>query len=225
MIALARNRYPLVFMILLSLVSANSEYGSYRNPNPLPQDVCESKDLIKLNSCSNEMLGRLQQCKANDRACECCALQSLKPSCFELCPGSPASNLLTVIIDDCAELGEVNACDLPFMKSESSYLNTEEPSVDLYFSKYTQELMVANEKDLTENMSNASNNDIGNITDIGHTDVEESSLRLNVSNLSSHTSKFYFFIFHFFKFLLIRSFDKRQLMQTPQSLYSSYPLH
>lgn len=196
MIALARNRYPLVFMVLLSLVSANSEYGSYRNPNPLPQDVCESNDLIKLNSCSNEMLGRLQQCKANDRACECCALQSLKPSCFELCPGSPASNLLSVIIDDCAELGEVNACDLPFMRSEASYLTTEEPNDDLYFSKYTQELMVANEKDTTENKSNEPINDAGNITD--HTDVEENSFRLNVSNLTSPTSKFYFY-FSFFQ--------------------------
>ncbi|EDK41776.2 hypothetical protein PGUG_05874 [Meyerozyma guilliermondii ATCC 6260] len=208
MIALARNRYPLVFVILLSLVSANSEYGSYRNPNPLPQDVCESKDLIKLNSCSNEMLGRLQQCKANDRACECCALQSLKPTCFELCPGSPASNLLSVIIDDCAELGEVNACDLPFMRSESSYLNTEEPSDDLYYSKYTRELMAANEKDVTESTSNATINDIGNFTDIGHADVEEIPLLLNVSNSSSHTGKFYFLIFHFFKILLIRSFYK-----------------
>lgn len=110
-------------LFLMFPVSADGEYGSYRNPNPLPQDICDAKDLIKLNSCSNEILGHLQQCKANDKACECCALQLLKPTCFELCPGSPASNLLSVIIEDCESLRDVNACDLPQLKTELSYLS------------------------------------------------------------------------------------------------------
>lgn len=175
----------LVSLLLIGMARAENEYGTYRNPNPLPQDVCDSKDLIKLNSCSNEMLGRLQQCKANDRACECCALQSLKPACFDLCPGSPASSLLAVIIQDCESLSDVNACDLPFKKTEMSYLSIGDISDTVLSSKYD---LVAHSKQIVEaeNLNVVANS---NATELHLSMPETNLLYLAVSNSSNLESK------------------------------------
>ncbi|WEJ96913.1 hypothetical protein PSN45_004458 [Yamadazyma tenuis] len=107
------------FVFLLGCVtsSKNLEFGTYVNPNPRPYERCSSPDLIKLSSCCNVVLTKLDDCKANDLACECCALQSIQQECFNICPGNPSTNFLTVLYQDCAPLNDINACSLPFKKS------------------------------------------------------------------------------------------------------------
>ncbi|CDK28632.1 unnamed protein product [Kuraishia capsulata CBS 1993] len=75
--------------------------------------------MIKLASCAGDLLQRLDDCKPDDLACECCALQSLQAECFELCAGSPSTGFMTVMFDDCETLGDVNACSLPFKKTDN----------------------------------------------------------------------------------------------------------
>lgn len=93
-----------------------SEFGSYVNPNPRPSKKCPPNDLIKLSACCNEVLSKLDDCKPDDLACECCALQSIKQECYHICPDNPSANFLSVLYEDCAELSEINACALPFKK-------------------------------------------------------------------------------------------------------------
>lgn len=71
-----------------------------------------------LAACSNQVLAQLDDCKANDLACECCALQSMDPKCHNLCPGNPSANFLSVLVNDCAPLNDINACNLPFKKTD-----------------------------------------------------------------------------------------------------------
>ncbi|KAG7191556.1 uncharacterized protein KQ657_003062 [Scheffersomyces spartinae] len=92
------------------------EYGSYANPNARAFDKCTAQELIKLSQCCNDVLVKLNTCKAEDLACECCALQSIDKDCYNLCPGNPSVNFLTVLINDCSSLQGVNACGLPFKK-------------------------------------------------------------------------------------------------------------
>lgn len=92
------------------------EYGSYSNPNARAFDKCTAQELIKLSQCCNDVLIKLNTCKAEDLACECCALQSIDKECYSLCPGNPSVNFLTVLINDCSSLQGVNACGLPFKK-------------------------------------------------------------------------------------------------------------
>ncbi|ODV60130.1 uncharacterized protein ASCRUDRAFT_71166 [Ascoidea rubescens DSM 1968] len=94
-----------------------NEFGSYMNPNP--RTPCEGSELEKLNTCANDVLSKLDDCKADDLACECCALQSLNRDCYGLCPGSPSGNFLAVLYDDCESLNDVNACGLPFKKEDA----------------------------------------------------------------------------------------------------------
>lgn len=96
--------------------AAFSESGSYRNPNPRPYDDCEAADLIHLSACCNDVLSSLDDCKAGDLACECCALQSMDRECYNLCPGNPSANFLSVLLTDCVPLNDVNACNIPFKK-------------------------------------------------------------------------------------------------------------
>lgn len=105
----------MLWLLFLPLVLA-LELGSYKNPHPRPYDRCEANDLIKLSTCCNDVLARLDDCKANDLACECCALQRMDISCYNLCPGNPSTNFLAVLLNDCASLNDVNACNLPFKK-------------------------------------------------------------------------------------------------------------
>ncbi|ODV98092.1 hypothetical protein PACTADRAFT_14567 [Pachysolen tannophilus NRRL Y-2460] len=103
------------------LVSAElpSEFGSYVNPNPKIYDNCNAEQLVALNSCANDVLTRLDVCKPDDLACECCALQSMNQQCFGLCKNSPSANFLDSLISDCQSLSEVNACGLPFKKNDN----------------------------------------------------------------------------------------------------------
>lgn len=72
----------------------------------------------RLNTCANDVLAKLDDCKADDLACECCALQSLSRDCYGLCPGSPSGSFLSVLYSDCEPLNDVNACGLPFKKAD-----------------------------------------------------------------------------------------------------------
>lgn len=68
--------------------------------------------------CATDILSKLDDCKPDDLACECCALQSMNQNCFGLCRNSPSANFLDLLINDCSTLSEVNACGLPFKKAD-----------------------------------------------------------------------------------------------------------
>ncbi|CCE80324.1 Piso0_003438 [Millerozyma farinosa CBS 7064] len=104
----------------LVMSSERAEYGTYLNPNPRPFEKCDAQDLIKLSNCCNDVLSRLDDCRADDLACECCALQSMNQECYSLCSGNPSNNFLTVLYNDCASLSDVNACSLPFKKNDET---------------------------------------------------------------------------------------------------------
>lgn len=102
--------------ILSQGATAYVETGSYVNPNPRPYDNCAAADLIQLSVCCNDVLASLDDCKAGDLACECCALQSMDRKCYNLCPGNPSASFLSVLLADCEPLNDVNACNIPFKK-------------------------------------------------------------------------------------------------------------
>lgn len=114
---------PLCILVFAALAcaatKASAEHASYKNPHPRPYDKCDANDLIKLSGCCNDVLAKLDDCKAGDLACECCALQSMDLACYSLCPGNPSTNFLSVLFHDCSELNDVNACNLPFKKVDS----------------------------------------------------------------------------------------------------------
>ncbi|EMG47061.1 hypothetical protein G210_2662 [Candida maltosa Xu316] len=94
------------------------------NPNPRKIPQCQPNDLVKLSTCCNDLLHKLDECKPDDLACECCALQSINQDCYGLCPGNPSTNFLTVLLSDCSHLNDVNACSLPFKKTEGVYISS-----------------------------------------------------------------------------------------------------
>lgn len=133
-----------IWLGIMSLASAlfssgSSEAGSYRNPHPRPYEKCEASDLVKLTACCNEVLAKLDDCKPDDLACECCALQSMDPDCYNLCPENPSVDFLSVLNDDCAELNHVNSCNMPFQKSDADskgvYGSTKESKFPLFSMK------------------------------------------------------------------------------------------
>lgn len=110
------------FVVPVKSLLVNDEFGTYMNPNPRKIPQCQANDLIKLSSCCNDLLHQLDQCKPDDLACECCALQLINQDCYHLCPGNPLTNFLTVLLLDCSQLSDVNACSLPFKKTDDSIL-------------------------------------------------------------------------------------------------------
>lgn len=94
-----------------------TEFGSYVNPNP--KNICEGEELETLTVCASEVLSKLDECKPDDLACECCALQSMKRDCYGLCPNTASGNFLAVLYDDCETMNDVNACNLPFKKHDA----------------------------------------------------------------------------------------------------------
>lgn len=128
----------LIVLVNGAMPQKSTEYGSYVNPHPRPYESCTAPDLIKLSSCCNEVLSKLDDCKADDLACECCALQSLKPECFNLCPGNPSNNFLTVLFQDCHSLNDINACSLPFKKSDSLPSKRKKTTSDISYGEATE---------------------------------------------------------------------------------------
>ena len=118
--------------------AAFTEIGTYKNPNPRPYNNCDAADLIRLSTCCNDVLSYLDDCNAGDLACECCALQSMDHGCYNLCAGNPATNFLSVLLDDCVPLNDVNACNIPFKKvdgeRESNYRHRNGDSAPHYAS-------------------------------------------------------------------------------------------
>jgi len=101
---------------LISSTESN-EFGAYVNPNP--KNICEGEELDTLATCASEVLAKLDECKPDDLACECCALQSMKRDCYGLCPNTASGNFLAVLYDDCETMNDVNACNLPFKKHDT----------------------------------------------------------------------------------------------------------
>lgn len=122
--SLTLRLYLLWFLVCLVLpvssLIVNDEFGTYMNPNPRKIPQCQANDLVKLSSCCDDLLHQLDQCKPDDLACECCALQLINQDCYHLCPGNPLTNFLTVLLLDCSQLSDVNACSLPFKKTDES---------------------------------------------------------------------------------------------------------
>ncbi|PIS57883.1 hypothetical protein CJI97_000937 [Candidozyma auris] len=138
-------KLPSVLVLLLPLSSAlvAGEFGSYRNPNPRPLHKCDNTDMAMLAQCSNSVLAQLDDCKANDLACECCALQSMDSKCHRLCPGNPSANFLTVLVTDCAPLNDINACNLPFKKTDGDMrpmkMASKEPEITISVKSHLQD--------------------------------------------------------------------------------------
>lgn len=112
--------FPILYLFLSGaaheFLHAANKHGTYVNPNPRPYERCGAEDLVTLSGCCNSVLLKLDDCKADDLACECCALQSIGLDCYNLCPGNPSANFLSVLMKDCSLLNDVNACLLPFKK-------------------------------------------------------------------------------------------------------------
>ncbi|KAI0464178.1 hypothetical protein LJB42_001781 [Komagataella kurtzmanii] len=109
-----------VSLVLLSAVIATADMA--REPFEIndfdSNDKCNNQDLAVLNHCAKEVLKKLDQCGPDDLACECCALQSLKHVCYELCSDSFSSNFLNVLYEDCEPFKEVNACSFQFKEKD-----------------------------------------------------------------------------------------------------------
>ena len=145
-----RNHHSILLTLLLYLQSIvalariiDPEFGTYLNPNPRKYPQCQANDLVKLSSCCNELLHKLDQCKSDDLACECCALQLIDRDCYHLCPGNPLTNFLTVLLQDCAQLSEINACALPFKKTDDLLVDKKEGTPN---SKSAVQALEADEK-------------------------------------------------------------------------------
>lgn len=94
-----------------------TEFGSYVNPSP--KNICQGEELETLTACASEVLRKLDECKPDDLACECCSLQSMKRDCYGLCPNTASGNFLAVLYDDCETMNDINACSLPFKKHDA----------------------------------------------------------------------------------------------------------
>ncbi|KAM9929757.1 hypothetical protein OXX80_009578 [Metschnikowia pulcherrima] len=140
-------------LVSLSLAAESTlvENASYKNLNPRPYDNCEANDLIKLSACCNDVLADLDDCKAGDLACECCALQSMDRTCYSLCPGNPSTNFLAVLFDDCSSLNDVNACNIPFKRVDgdrpASFRNRKASAEAIQRASSTVKTQMVSEKD------------------------------------------------------------------------------
>ncbi|ANZ76456.1 BA75_04171T0 [Komagataella pastoris] len=110
-----------VGLLLLSAVIVTADMA--KKPFEIYEDSdlhgkCNNQDLAVLNHCAKEVLRKLDQCGPDDLACECCALQSLKHVCYELCSDSFSSNFLNVLYEDCEPFTEVNACSFQFKEED-----------------------------------------------------------------------------------------------------------
>lgn len=126
--ALAVTKLVSAADVVISITDAD-EFGAYVNPNS--KNVCEGEELEMLTICASEVLSKLDECKPDDLACECCALQSMKGDCHGLCPNTPSGNLLALLHDDCETMNDVNACNLPFKKHDAQLAKFLRPNARL----------------------------------------------------------------------------------------------
>jgi hypothetical protein len=108
------NAMQLTYAARADVVS-NTEVTDFgANVNANMKNICDGGELEMLTICAREVLGKLDDCKPNDSACECCALQSMKRDCLGLCPNTVSGNFLVVLYDDCKTMNDGNVCDLSF---------------------------------------------------------------------------------------------------------------
>lgn len=176
-----------ILLIIVILVSVKgdriSEYGSYVNPHPRPYERCSSQELIKLSNCCNEILVKLDDCKSDDKACECCALQQMNVECYNLCPGNPSNNFLTVLFDDCRDLNDINACALPFKKHDG--LPKVQPKKEIEEPKNSvivkSKVSAQKIEDLEQNLTDQDQEShIGNISETGNINRTQNSTQTEI---------------------------------------------
>ncbi|CCH42439.1 putative secreted protein [Wickerhamomyces ciferrii] len=139
---------------LISSTESN-EFGAYVNPNP--KNICEGEELDTLTTCASEVLAKLDECKPDDLACECCALQSMKRDCYGLCPNTASGNFLAVLYDDCETMNDVNACNLPFKKHDSHVAKFLRPNARIPVEDKEPDFIL---QSTLENQSNSTNSSI-----------------------------------------------------------------
>lgn len=96
----------------------------------------------------------MDQCKPDDLACECCALQSMKRDCYGLCPNTASGNFLAVLYDDCETMNDVNACNLPFKKHDAHVAKFLRPNARIPVEDKEPDFVI---KSILENNTNSSN--------------------------------------------------------------------
>ncbi|GEQ69864.1 hypothetical protein JCM33374_g3539 [Metschnikowia sp. JCM 33374] len=180
----------LLLLASLALASESSivENTSYKNLNPRPYDNCEANDLIKLSACCNDVLADLDDCKAGDLACECCALQSMDSACYSLCPGNPSTNFLAVLFDDCSSLNDVNACNIPFKRVDgdrpASFRNRKANVDAIQRASSTVKTQMSSEKDKDKHAEKAS---IDKLLNPDGAEVQKQKPKINLIGNDSNT--------------------------------------
>lgn len=129
-----------------------------------------------LTTCASEVLAKLDECKPDDLACECCALQSMKRDCYGLCPNTASGNFLAVLYDDCETMNDVNACNLPFKKHDSHVAKFLRPNARIPVEDKEPDFVL---QSVLENRTNTTNTTIVSFLEHKH-DLEE--------EFSNHTS-------------------------------------
>lgn len=149
---------------------ARIEHGSYLTQY---SNECSNKDLAALNDCADYLLELLDQCIPNDKACSCCAFQSLDEHCYSLCPLDPSSLYLAVLMNECEPLEDVDACSLPFSvdsPKKSFIKNLLSPKFDLVFDRLKADGVHYLESSVTDN-STSMQSDLSKNTTEGTVDL------------------------------------------------------
>ncbi|ODQ57206.1 hypothetical protein WICANDRAFT_65465 [Wickerhamomyces anomalus NRRL Y-366-8] len=160
---------------LISSTESN-EFGAYVNPNP--KNICEGEELDTLTTCASEVLAKLDECKPDDLACECCALQSMKRDCYGLCPNTASGNFLAVLYDDCETMNDVNACNLPFKKHDTHVAKFLRPNARIPVEDKEPDFVL---QSVLENNTNTTNTTIVSFLEHKH-DLEEEFSNHTVAN-------------------------------------------
>lgn len=158
------------------------EYGSYS----FAQDslICSEEDTQILSECASEILAKLDTCKPDDLACECCALQSLNRVCFDACHTSLSSSYFSVIMKDCESMSDVDACDVLVKKSSGKkYIKTKKVLVEeqepkaIVKSLFNSRIKNSNDEDGFFDNKKDFGFQVSNVLDIKNSSLENTTLQ------------------------------------------------
>ncbi|CCH44916.1 putative secreted protein [Wickerhamomyces ciferrii] len=117
---------------LVSSTESINEFDAHVNSNP--KNICEGEELDALATCATKYLAKLDECKPDDQACECCAVQSMNRDCYGLCPNTESGNFLAGLYDNCETYTMakgVDPCNLPFKKYDSRIAKFLRPNANI----------------------------------------------------------------------------------------------